>query len=54
MPARSPLLVICGPTAAGKTDLALRLAEKFPLEVISADSRQLYRRSGYRHRQADY
>lgn len=44
MPARSPLVVICGPTAAGKTDLALRLAEKISLEVISADSRQLYRR----------
>lgn len=44
MPARPPLVVICGPTAAGKTDLALRLAEKIPLEVISADSRQLYRR----------
>ena len=37
------LLVICGPTASGKTDLALQLAETFPLEVISADSRQVYR-----------
>jgi len=38
-----PLLVICGPTASGKTDLALQLAEHFPLEIISADSRQIYR-----------
>jgi len=38
-----PLVVICGPTASGKTDLALRLAEDVPLEVISADSRQVYR-----------
>ena len=37
------LLVICGPTAAGKTALALSVAESFPLEVVSADSRQVYR-----------
>jgi tRNA dimethylallyltransferase len=39
-----PLLVIQGPTASGKTNWAVRLAERFPLEVISADSRQVYRR----------
>jgi len=39
-----PLLVICGPTGSGKTSLALSLAEKFSLEIISADSRQVYRR----------
>jgi len=39
-----PLLVIQGPTASGKTAWAIRLAERFPLEVISADSRQVYRR----------
>ncbi len=39
-----PVLVICGPTASGKTALALSLIEKFPLEIISADSRQVYRR----------
>ncbi len=39
-----PLLVIQGPTASGKTGWAVRLAERFPLEVISADSRQVYRR----------
>jgi len=38
-----PLVVICGPTAAGKTALALNLAEHYPIEVVSADSRQLYR-----------
>ncbi len=38
-----PLVVIVGPTAVGKTTLALRLAQTFPVEVISADSRQLYR-----------
>jgi tRNA dimethylallyltransferase len=35
--------VICGPTGAGKTGVALRLANELPLAVISADSRQLYR-----------
>lgn len=38
-----PVLVICGPTASGKTGLALQLAEHYPLEIISADSRQIYR-----------
>ena len=38
-----PLLVISGPTASGKTAWALRLAERYPLEIISADSRQVYR-----------
>lgn len=36
--------IIVGPTAVGKTALALALAEHWPLEVISADSRQIYRR----------
>lgn len=39
-----PVLVICGPTGSGKTALALSLAENIPLEIISADSRQVYRR----------
>jgi tRNA dimethylallyltransferase len=38
-----PLVVICGPTAVGKTALAMQLADHYPVEVISADSRQLYR-----------
>jgi tRNA dimethylallyltransferase len=36
--------VICGPTGAGKTGIALELADHVPLTVVSADSRQLYRR----------
>lgn len=35
-------LIICGPTATGKTDLAVQLAKKFNGELISADSRQVY------------
>ena len=37
------LLVVCGPTAAGKTALAFALAERAPTTIISADSRQIYR-----------
>jgi tRNA dimethylallyltransferase len=37
------LLVICGPTASGKTQIALDLAKKFNGELISADSRQVYK-----------
>ncbi len=36
--------VVVGPTAVGKTAVALALAERVPLEVVSADSRQVYRR----------
>ena len=35
--------MICGPTAAGKSALALALAERYGATVISADSRQIYR-----------
>ena len=38
------LRVICGPTAAGKSALTVALADRFPLLVLSADSRQIYRR----------
>ncbi len=38
------VLVVCGPTGSGKTSLTFTLAEKIPLEIISADSRQVYRR----------
>ncbi|MCI0547209.1 MAG: tRNA (adenosine(37)-N6)-dimethylallyltransferase MiaA [Candidatus Rokubacteria bacterium] len=38
-----PLVVIVGPTAVGKTHVAVRLAERFPIEVVNADSRQVYR-----------
>ena len=37
------IIVILGPTATGKSDVAIRLAKKFNGEVISADSRQIYR-----------
>ncbi len=40
---KTPLLVVCGPTASGKTGWSLKLAEHFPIEIISADSRQVYR-----------
>jgi tRNA dimethylallyltransferase len=38
-----PLLVLVGPTAVGKTAVAVRLAARVPMEVVSADSRQVYR-----------
>ena len=38
------ILVICGPTASGKTALAAELALRFGGEVVSADSMQVYRR----------
>jgi tRNA dimethylallyltransferase len=37
------VLVIVGPTASGKTSLSVKIAEQFSGEVISADSRQVYR-----------
>jgi len=37
------LLTIIGPTAVGKTELAIQLAQHFDTEIISADSRQFYR-----------
>lgn len=36
------LLIICGPTATGKTGLAIELAKTFHGELVSADSRQVY------------
>jgi tRNA dimethylallyltransferase len=41
--AADPLLVIVGPTGVGKTDVAVRLAARLPLEAVNADSRQVYR-----------
>jgi tRNA dimethylallyltransferase len=40
---KPPLVVIVGPTAVGKTELAIQLAEKLDGEIISADSRLFYR-----------
>ena len=36
------LRIICGPTAAGKSDLALKLCETYNAAIVSADSRQIY------------
>jgi tRNA dimethylallyltransferase len=38
-----PLIVIVGPTASGKTNLAIKLAKEFKGEIICADSRTIYR-----------
>src|SRR5690606_36530866 len=38
-----PFLVLTGPTAVGKTELSLRVAERLGAEIVSADSRQVYR-----------
>lgn len=43
MAERIPLVAIVGPTAVGKTELALRIAETLGAEIVSADSRQFYR-----------
>lgn len=40
---KRPLVILTGPTAVGKTDLSIKLAEKIGGEIISADSMQVYR-----------
>lgn len=40
---KNKILVILGPTSSGKSDLAVKLAQKFNGEIISADSRQVYK-----------
>ena len=40
---RPDAVILAGPTCAGKTALALRLAETFPVEIVSVDSAQVYR-----------
>ncbi|MBE7175888.1 MAG: tRNA (adenosine(37)-N6)-dimethylallyltransferase MiaA [Mucilaginibacter polytrichastri] len=42
-PETSPLIVVLGPTASGKTRLAVQIAAELNGEIISADSRQVYR-----------
>lgn len=37
------LIIVTGPTGSGKTDLSIQLAERLRTEIISADSRQIYR-----------
>lgn len=40
---KTPIIFLLGPTASGKTSLAIRLAQELDTEIISADSRYLYR-----------
>jgi len=43
LPQAGPIVVVTGPTASGKTPLAIRLALRFGAEIINADSMQVYR-----------
>jgi len=38
-----PVVLLMGPTCSGKSSLALSLAERFPVEIVSVDSAQVYR-----------
>lgn len=40
----NPLIILAGPTAVGKTELSLKLAQRLEAEIISADSMQVYKR----------
>ena len=40
---KTPLIIITGPTASGKTSLSVELAKEINGEIISADSMQVYR-----------
>jgi len=40
---KNKLIVILGPTSSGKTSLSIKLAKKFNGEIVSADSRQIYK-----------
>lgn len=40
---KTPLVVVCGATASGKTSLSIELAKRFSGEIISADSMQIYK-----------
>ncbi|MBW2243441.1 MAG: tRNA (adenosine(37)-N6)-dimethylallyltransferase MiaA [Deltaproteobacteria bacterium] len=42
-PSKADVVVVAGPTAAGKTALAIELAERFGGEIVNADSQQVYR-----------
>jgi len=42
-PTKNPVYIITGPTASGKTEYAVRLAKRINGEIISADSRQVYK-----------
>src|SRR5438046_6911593 len=40
---RRPVVLLMGPTASGKSVLAMELATRFPVEIVSVDSAQVYR-----------
>ena len=40
---KQKVIIICGPTASGKTDLSINIAEKINGEIVSADSMQIYK-----------
>lgn len=42
-PAPPPAILLAGPTASGKSALAMAIAERFPVEIVSVDSAQVYR-----------
>lgn len=42
-PYKQAIAVILGPTGVGKTDLSILISKKIPVEIISADSRQIYK-----------
>ena len=39
---KNSIIVICGPTASGKSELAFQLAKEIDAEIVSADSMQIY------------
>jgi tRNA dimethylallyltransferase len=41
--AKSPVICLMGPTASGKTEIAIRLCQQLPLDIISVDSAMVYR-----------
>src|SRR6478672_9570910 len=41
--ARQPAVLLMGPTASGKTAIAVELATRFPFEIVNVDSAQIYR-----------
>jgi tRNA dimethylallyltransferase len=42
-PTTAPVLILTGPTGSGKSDWAMRLAQQWPVEIISVDSAQVFR-----------
>ena len=46
---KKPLIILTGPTAAGKTKLSIGLAKRIGGEIISADSMQVYKKLSLIH-----